>query len=117
MVARTPAGRACWQPLLGGSCQRKQACLRLHLTREPTPAAAGLTPHATKPPSTFLRKQEAEGWQALLEACGKCATLQVLSLKDCGIGGLDAAGREQVAQLLGKCPMGVLDVSHNTLVG
>jgi len=31
---------------------------------------------------------EAEGWQALLEACSKCATLQALIIKDCGIGAL-----------------------------
>ncbi|GBF88565.1 hypothetical protein Rsub_01280 [Raphidocelis subcapitata] len=56
-----------------------------------------------------------EGWQALLEACGKCSSLQVLSIKGCSIGELDPAVREHVAQLLGRCSMGVLDASQNAL--
>jgi hypothetical protein len=45
--------------------------------------------------------QDAEAWQALLESCGKCLTLQALSVKGCGIGGLGGCRHRLGAPAIG----------------
>eukprot|EP00877_Chromochloris_zofingiensis_P001130 jgi/Chrzof1/11017/Cz05g20160.t1 len=56
-----------------------------------------------------------EGWIALMDACAKCTALQVLTLKGCALGTLEAGVQEQLADMLGACTVSVLDASQNGL--
>lgn len=82
-------------------------------------ATATLLPYASfeELDLSGLQLATLEGWRTLLEACAKCAGLEVLNMSRCSLGSFGAAEQELLARMLGGCSASVLSLSHNLLVG